>query len=69
MLFGTTDAVCFTMNPEAVLMSQYFLLGQLTGLAILNVNRCPEWLYPVIVSQMFNIDHLEIWIWIMNHLK
>ena len=40
--FGENDELFFTSLTEAVLKRHYFVLGQLSALAILNIGRGPQ---------------------------
>ena len=53
LLFGSSSSVCFKATPEKVLESRYFTLGQLAGMAIVNIGRGPQCINEMVVKAMF----------------
>ena len=69
LLFGSSSSVCFKATPEKVLKSRFFTLGQLAGMAVINIGRGPQCINEMVVKTMFKkpygdklpkIDHLNL---------
>ena len=53
LLFESNSNVCFKATPEKVLESRFFTLGQLVGMAIINIGRGPQCINEMVVRAMF----------------
>lgn len=55
MVFGNEKCICFTANPDSLIKQQYFLLGQISALSIIQNARGPECLHPALVRSFYDI--------------
>ena len=55
MFFGNKNALCLTSGTESVMNKLYYVIGQLTVVSIITVNRRPKYLYPAIVRSLFRV--------------
>ena len=53
--FGEPDELMFNSLTDNVIRREYYLLGQLCGLAILNIDKGPQCLHPAIVDVIFSL--------------
>ena len=53
--FGAPDEMLFLSLTNPILNKEYFLLGQLAVLAILNIGRGPHCIHPSIVDEIFSM--------------
>lgn len=53
--FGSSNELMFTSFTDAVIQKQYYILGQLAALAILNIGRGPQCFHSVVTEVMFSL--------------
>ena len=58
--FGDSSELMFTSLTDSVLQKEYYLLGQLCALAILNIGRGPNCFHPAIVDVIFSLPRKPI---------
>ena len=60
IISGDSNSIGLKMIPEYLIKNQYFKLGQIIGLSILTIGRCPECFNLMLVKKIFNVHSGDV---------
>lgn len=56
LFFWKKSQAFFNCVPQDIMDKKYKMLGQITALSMLYINRGPEWLHQSVVNSLFNTN-------------